>query len=94
MISPQQLRAGRALLGLSKNELARQAGLPVEAVDRAEMEGTEWDDVMNLRKFLEGAGLAFIANGDDGGGPGVRLIRPQGAADGIRPENLNATNDG
>ncbi|WP_176083951.1 DNA-binding protein [Martelella sp. HB161492] len=94
MISPQQLRAGRALLGLGKAELSRQSGLSVEAIDQAELDGANWDDITRLKKFLEGAGIAFIANGDDGGGPGVRLTRPQGGADGIRPENLNATNDG
>ena len=38
-ITPAQLRAGRALLGLSQAKLAEQAGLPVETVTVAEADG-------------------------------------------------------
>jgi predicted transcriptional regulator len=38
-ISPAQLRAGRALLGLSQSELAQRAGVPVGAIARAETDG-------------------------------------------------------
>jgi len=36
VVTPAQLRAGRALLGLSQAELAERAGLPVEAAAEAE----------------------------------------------------------
>jgi transcriptional regulator with XRE-family HTH domain len=39
MITPAQLRAGRALLGLSQAELAGRACLSIHTVKRAERDG-------------------------------------------------------
>jgi DNA-binding XRE family transcriptional regulator len=38
-ITPSQLRAGWALLGLSQDKLAEQAGLSVETITGAEADG-------------------------------------------------------
>lgn len=44
-----------------------------------------------IERALETAGIAFIP--ENGGGAGVRLARPRVAAEGKRPEELNAAND-
>ena len=43
-----------------------------------------------LRRALEANGVAFIA--ENGGGLGVRLKKPS-EDEGLRPEDLNASND-
>ena len=43
-----------------------------------------------LHRALEANGVEFI--GENGGGLGVRLKRPSGD-EGLRPEDLNASND-
>lgn len=75
MIRPQQIRAARALLGLSQRELAKIADVAISTVKRIEAAGdltgsarTLW----SLQTSLEQAGVVFIS-GDEGGGPGVRL---------------------
>jgi transcriptional regulator with XRE-family HTH domain len=94
-ITPAQLRAGRALLGLSQDKLAEQAGLPVEIVTGAEADseaGASAATVAGLRAALERQGVIFLA-ADGGEGPGVRL-RPVGSPDeGLRPDQLTSDND-
>ena len=94
-ITPAQLRAGRALLGLSQGKLAKQAGLPIEAITEAEADGEAGASaatVAVLRAALERQGVIFLA-ADGGEGPGVRL-RPVGAPDeGLRPDQLTSDND-
>ena len=82
LITPAQLRVGRALLGLSQAKLAEQAGLPVEAVTGAEADGEAGASaatVASLQAALERQGVIFLA-ADGGEGPGVRL-RPIGVPD-------------
>ena len=95
MISPQQLRAARALLGLSDTEFAARAGISADALHAAETDGTSYDQAVSdqIKKTLEQMGVALIADGEGGGGCGVRMKSPREAEDGIRPEDLNATND-
>jgi transcriptional regulator with XRE-family HTH domain len=92
-ITPAQLRAGRALLGLSQAKLAEQAGLPVETITGAEADGNAGRSaVAILQAALERQGVIFLA-ADGGEGPGVRL-RPVGAPDeGLRPDQLTSDND-
>jgi DNA-binding XRE family transcriptional regulator len=74
VVSAEQLRAGRGLLGWSQSELANRAGLSLPTVKRAEADGASRvsDDVRSkLRRALEQAGIVFID--ENGGGPGVRL---------------------
>ena len=78
MFSPSQIRAARALVGLSQTEVATAAGLSIPTVKRAEADGgirvSEYA-VDAIVSALKKAGVEFIA--ENGGGPGVRLRRPQ-----------------
>ena len=77
MISGAQIRAGRALLGLSSQSLAQQSGVGWSTVKRFE----EQDDVPStragtlerLKTYLEENGIEFL--GDPIESPGVRLRR-------------------
>ena len=77
-ITPEQLRAARALLGWSQTQLAKHAGMSLPTVKR--VEGDSGPKVSNearlaLRAALDQAGVEFIA--ENGGGPGVRLRKRQ-----------------
>ncbi len=92
-----QIRAARALLGLSVEDLSAASGVDVSVVSTLEAESGSSDDPAHLdllRRALEARGITFMADGDcTMGGPGVRLTERVQPDDGIRPENLNATND-
>jgi hypothetical protein len=70
-----QIRAARALLRWSAEDLARESRLGVTTIRRAELTETETSmTVVNdlaVRRALEAAGVEFIE--ENGGGPGVRL---------------------
>jgi len=74
-----QIRAARALLRWSAEDLAHRALVSVATVRRAEL--TESVTAMTaandlaVRRALETAGVEFID--ENGGGPGVRLRRLQ-----------------
>jgi hypothetical protein len=74
-LTSSQIRAARALLRWSAEELARQTLLSVATIRRAELtEGSTSMTATNdlaVRRALEAAGVEFID--EDGGGPGVRL---------------------
>ena len=77
MVSGVQIRAGRALLGLSSQSLAELSGVGWSTIKRFE----EQDDVPStragtlerLKTYLEENGVEFI--GDPIESPGVRLHR-------------------
>jgi hypothetical protein len=77
-----QIRAARALLRWSAEDLARQSLLSVATIRRAELAEfatsmTAANDLA-VRRTLEAAGVEFID--ENGGGPGVRLrkrLRPK-----------------
>lgn len=79
MLSAQQLRAARALLGLDQRQLAGLAGLSVPTIQR--MEASDGvirgnvDSLMKLVAALDAAGAELIGEGSvsAGGGRGVRL---------------------
>lgn len=79
MLSAQQLRAARALLGLDQRELAGLAGLSVPTIQR--MEASDGvirgnvDSLMKLVAALDAAGVELIGEGSVSpvGGRGVRL---------------------
>jgi len=74
MLTIEQLRAARGLLGWSQSELAERAGLSLPTVKRVEGDaGPRVSEVARatLRRALESAGVEFID--ENGGGPGVRL---------------------
>src|SRR5712692_1229136 len=70
-----QIRAARALLQWSAEDLSRQSAVSVRTIRRAEIAGhvTSMTAANNLavRRTLEAAGVVFID--ENGGGPGVRL---------------------
>lgn len=74
MVKPAQLRAARALLGLSQADVAAAAQLSVPTVKRLESgKGPVVTDEARgrLAAALESAGVVFVA--ENGEGPGVRL---------------------
>ncbi|TCT02414.1 transcriptional regulator [Aquabacter spiritensis] len=86
-VSVRQIAAACALLGLTRSELSARAG--VEDAILAGLDRAPPDDILieTLRQTLEAAGVDFI----DGGAPGVRLRPPP---EGLRADQLNASNDG
>jgi len=74
LITIEQLRGARGLLGWSQTELARKAGLSLPTVKRVEAgTGPRVSEVARerLQRALESGGVEFID--ENGGGPGVRL---------------------
>jgi DNA-binding XRE family transcriptional regulator len=76
-INPSQCRAGRALLDITQTGLAERAELGLSTVvdfekGRRQVSTTA---AKAIQEALERAGVEFID--ENGGGPGVRLRRPQ-----------------
>lgn len=75
MITSSQIRAGRALLRWSSNDLSEQSGIGTATIKRLEvMDGVPAGQVRTLQAIkaaLEAAGVEFIGTPDDR--PGVRL---------------------
>ena len=78
MITAEQIRAARALLRWSAQDLADRSGIGFRTIQRFESEsgipGSRSKNLMTIRKVLEDAGVVFIDQ--NGGGPGVRLKDP------------------
>jgi transcriptional regulator with XRE-family HTH domain len=67
-----QLRAARALLGLSQAEIARRAGISIPTMKRAEADSgirVASATIVAIRSVLEAAGVEFT----NGEAPGVKL---------------------
>lgn len=75
MISTAQVRAGRALLRWTAQDLANASNVGVATIRRMEvLDGVPMGQVrilMSIKEALEKAGIEFIGTPDDG--PGVRL---------------------
>ena len=75
MIRPSQIRAARALVGLSQSQLAKTAGVGLATIQRiegaAEFRGNA-RTLDRLKRALEGSGVVFIEP-DDANGSGVRF---------------------
>lgn len=81
MINAAQMRAGRALLDWSQQDLAERSGVSLPTIKRMEKVGpgrSAGDTIAAVEKALEAAGVQFIP--ENGGGAGVRLARPQGGS--------------
>lgn len=76
ILLPVQCRMARAALGLGVRELAAAAKVSIDTVARFER-GDELKErtVEALQRTLEAAGVEFIEQ--NGGGPGVRLRKPE-----------------
>jgi len=77
-LTSAQIRAARALIRWSAEELARHSAVSVTTIRRAELRPsatvlTRVNDFA-IRRALEGAGVEFIDA--DKSGPGVRLRQP------------------
>jgi transcriptional regulator with XRE-family HTH domain len=76
-LTSAQIRAARALLRWSAEDLAQASALGVTTIRRAELTESETSlttvNDLALRHALEAAGVEFIDG--NGGGPGVRLRR-------------------
>lgn len=74
-VSIRQLKAARALLGWSQEDLAGAANVSLPTIKRLEARdgllGGRDDTGSKIRSALEASGVEFIA--ENGGGPGVRL---------------------
>jgi hypothetical protein len=74
-LSSPQIRAARALIRWSAEDLAKETALSVTTIRRAELAETETSltnaNDRAIRQTLEAAGVEFID--ENGGGPGVRL---------------------
>ena len=79
-LTSAQIRAARALIRWSAEDLARETALSVTTIRRAELTDEETSmtaaNDLAVRRALEAAGVEFID--ENGGGPGVRLRKRQG----------------
>ncbi len=79
LVSIEQVKAARALLRWSQQDLAEASGVSLPTIKRLEAEtgtmGGRSATVEAIRKALEEAGVQFIQ--DNGGGAGVRLREPR-----------------
>ena len=78
-VSIRQIKAARALLAWSQDELAKAADVSIPTVKRLEAQdgplGGRSETRSKIRLALESAGVEFIE--ENGGGPGVRLRKRQ-----------------
>jgi hypothetical protein len=78
-LTSAQIRAARALLRWSAEDLARASALGITTIRRAELTEDETSltaaNDLAVRRTLEAAGVEFIDG--NGGGPGVRLRQRQ-----------------
>lgn len=79
MITSQQMRAARALLGIDQRQLAELAGLSVPTIQRMESSGGQVrgvvDTLVKVITALDAAGVELIGDNtpSTGTGRGVRL---------------------
>ncbi len=94
MLTAPQCRAARALLGWTQDQLASASRVGLATLRVFEAGGSQPRNatLTVLRQALESAGVQFIEQ--NGGGPGVRLRKPDPESEGIDPESLNSRNDG
>ncbi|MEP7453869.1 helix-turn-helix transcriptional regulator [Phyllobacterium sp. SB3] len=82
MITANQLRAARALLGIDQKTLADMAGVSVPTIQRMEASTGDVrgivDSLMKVINALDHAGVELIGEQarSDSGGRGVRLRQP------------------
>jgi predicted transcriptional regulator len=79
MLTPAQLRAARALVRWSREDLADKSGVSAPAIRDFEVghSDSKQGTVQKWQRALEAAGVKFI-DADDHDGPGVRLRGTKG----------------
>ena len=90
MITPEQIRGARAMLGLKQADLAARAGISATGLNNIERGNADpkASTLRSIEDALRQAGIKFIA---DERGEGVVKLRAS-AQEGTRPEDLNASN--
>lgn len=79
MITSNQIRAARAMLGMDQKTLAERAGLSLPTIQRMEASDGQVrgvvDSLVKVVEALEAAGIELIGEGapSTGGGRGVRF---------------------
>jgi transcriptional regulator with XRE-family HTH domain len=77
MISAEQIRGARALLGMTQAKLAELAGISTTGLNNIERGSDPKASTLRaITAALEEAGVQFIP--ENGGGAGVRLAKPRG----------------
>lgn len=73
MITPQQIRGARAMLGLTQAEVATRAGISTTGLNNIErgLSDPKASTLLAIQRVLEEAGVEFT----NGGEPGVKLKR-------------------
>jgi predicted transcriptional regulator len=78
-VSIRQIKAARSLLAWSQDQLAAAADVSIPTIKRLEARdgplGGRDETGIKIRLALETAGVEFLD--ENGGGPGVRLRKPQ-----------------
>lgn len=89
-ITGRQIKAARALLGWTRKDLADRTGVTSETVQVVEKDDVALEALSSTRsrlcRTLESGGIAFL----NGGATGVQIASSD---EGMRPEDLNASND-
>ena len=96
-VTGSQLRAARALVRWSADDLAERSRVSVPTIVQAEAEDgpvlVAATDARALCMALKKAGVEFIP--EDSAGVGVRFAKRNGKPDeGLRPDQLSSDNDG
>lgn len=86
-LTSEHFRAARQVLGWSQERLAAVAGISVTEV--AAIESGDWQGAVSaiLRRALETGGIRFLEQ------EGAVVLRKTAPDDGLRPDELNASND-
>jgi DNA-binding XRE family transcriptional regulator len=76
LITPAQIRAGRALIGWKQVDLAKASGvseITIKKIERGKSDPRN-STIAAIRSAFDSAGIFFLGSGDcTPGGPGVRL---------------------
>jgi ribosome-binding protein aMBF1 (putative translation factor) len=77
MLTPMQLRAARALVGWSREELAEKAGIAAVTVRAFELLGADskQSTILKMRRAIEAAGVELLDE-DQTKGAGARMRYP------------------
>lgn len=84
MITPQQIKSARTLLGLGQAEICNAAGISIVTLRRIESQGHYADKVSEgtvakVKGVLEDHGASFLEAGDisPGSGVAIRSVNPE-----------------